>query len=470
MNQSDSENVQSKNKEVESTTSPEQEEPGTGAGDEASSTQSNNPDTPNPTTEFTTPSQTPKRADTRSRSASVLPFSALDELNRIHKEKLAQKEAELDIREKGSELLLPKQQAAQDHNLKQLENLRSWHDKLVAKEMELSTLEDNLRQDIDEMEERKRRKEESELHDIPTGSNEEVRSSLKFHIVPCHYTISGQKPVAHFWKKDKYKALSGDPGYQTLPQAPVTYGLPFVQVQLPEKLRQLTRDKIENFLHDYRNTVRNMPSLSIQSLITKDVSDSLEQRGVNIASSEAILNYLTRHLINFEKAKRLRCLGILEKNLKWPSANLIPAEQIYLFFDQVSKILKHLDKEELKTHKKKILRSSGDFMQVKGLADTGANLNVAGLSSMQAYKTREEKPQFIKNVTFMDKKHIPVKAVVIAHVVLVQDGWKLDLKEQRFFCVDSELWDEMIIGDRTLRYFGVKLNIKDAQKTVHMDK
>eukprot|EP00924_Labyrinthula_sp_SR-Ha-C_P007865 snap_masked-scaffold_28-processed-gene-4.17-mRNA-1 protein AED:1.00 eAED:1.00 QI:0/-1/0/0/-1/1/1/0/105 len=84
---------------------------------------------------------------------------------------------------------------------------------------------------------------------------------------------------------------------------------------------------------------------------------------------------------------------------------------------------------------------------------------------MQAYKIRDEKPQFIKNVTIMDKKPIPVRAVIIAHVVLVQDGWKLDLKEQRFFCVDSKLWDEMIIGDHTLRYFGLKLNIKDAPES-----
>eukprot|EP00924_Labyrinthula_sp_SR-Ha-C_P010311 snap_masked-scaffold_23-processed-gene-2.10-mRNA-1 protein AED:1.00 eAED:1.00 QI:0/-1/0/0/-1/1/1/0/443 len=443
------------------------------------------------------------------------------------------------------------------------------------------------------MEERKRRKGESELPDIPTGSDEELRSSRdKQGQDETRDVISigeNASRISHratslydkwsetgstFLEKDKYKVSTGVPGYQTSQQAPVTHGLPLVQVQLPEKLRQLTGDKIENFLRDYRNTVRNVPSLSIQSLLTKDVSDSLEQRGVNIASSEAILSYLTRHLINFEKAKRLRCLGILEKNLKWPSANLIPAEQIYLFFDQVSKILKHLDKEELRTHKKKILRGvinqipsafgieyqqfilvskgyslsklkslllarrfvlerrnskwdernavdikkqkqrvrrvedgdpikqstisgstslvsirvkrvgdkarsislllknveSGDFVQVKGLADTGADLNVAGLSSMQAYKIREEKPQFIKNVTFMDKKPIPVKAVVIAHVLLVQDGWKLDLKEQRFFCVDSELWDEMIIGDRTLRYFGVKLNIKDAPKAVRMKK
>eukprot|EP00924_Labyrinthula_sp_SR-Ha-C_P010235 snap_masked-scaffold_23-processed-gene-0.44-mRNA-1 protein AED:1.00 eAED:1.00 QI:0/0/0/0/1/1/2/0/436 len=436
------------------------------------------------------------------------------------------------------------------------------------------------------MEERKRRKGESELPDIPTGSDEELRSSRdKQGQDETRDVISigeNASRISHratslydkwsetgstFLEKDKYKVSTGVPGYQTSQQAPVTHGLPLVQVQLPEKLRQLTGDKIENFLRDYRNTVRNMPSLSIQSLLTKD------QRGVNIASSEAILNYLTRH-INFEKAKRLRCLGILEKNLRWPSANLIPAEQIYLFFDQVTKILKHLDKDELRTHKKKILRGvinqipssfgieyqqfifvskgyslsklksvllarrfvlerrntkgdersavdikkqrqrvrrledgdpikqstisgstslvsirvkrvgdkarsislllknmeSGDFVQVKALADTGADLNVTGLSSMQAYKVREEKPQFIKNVTFMDKKPIPVKAVVIAHVVLVQDGWKLDLKEQRFFCVDSELWDEMIIGDRTLRYFGVKLNIKDAPKAVRMEK
>eukprot|EP00924_Labyrinthula_sp_SR-Ha-C_P010316 snap_masked-scaffold_23-processed-gene-2.11-mRNA-1 protein AED:1.00 eAED:1.00 QI:0/-1/0/0/-1/1/1/0/182 len=182
MDQSDSENVQSKNKEVESTTPPEMEQSGAAAGDEASSTQSNNPEAHTPTTEVTLPLLTPRRTDTRSRASSVLPFSALDELNRIRrenrrpekntaleyhesrlrgkeianqqqqeleKEKLTQREAELVIREKGLELLLPKQQSAQDHNLKQFENLHSWHDKLVAKEMELSTLEDNLRQDID---------------------------------------------------------------------------------------------------------------------------------------------------------------------------------------------------------------------------------------------------------------------------------------------------------------------------------
>eukprot|EP00924_Labyrinthula_sp_SR-Ha-C_P007849 snap_masked-scaffold_28-processed-gene-4.16-mRNA-1 protein AED:1.00 eAED:1.00 QI:0/-1/0/0/-1/1/1/0/451 len=410
MDQSDSENMQSKNKEVESTMPPETEHSDAAAGDEGSSTQSNNPDTSTPTTEFTSPSQTPKRADTRSRFTSVLPFSALDELKRIRrenrrlknqntaledyesclrekeitnqqqleldKEKLAKKEAELDIREKGLEFLLSKQQAPQDHNLKQLENLRSWHDNLVAKEMELSTLKDNLREDIDQIEERKRRKEESELPDISTAADEELRSSRdkqgqdeprdvvsiggnagkNSHRATSLYD-KWSETGSTFLEKYKYKGLPGNPGYQTLPQAPVTHGLPLVEAQLPENLRQLTGDKIENFLHHYRNIVRNVPSLSIRSLLTKDLSDLLEQRGVNIDSSEAIINYLTRHLINFEKAKRLRCLGILEKNLKCPSAYLIPAEQIYLFFDQVSKILKHLDKNELKKYKKKILWS-----------------------------------------------------------------------------------------------------------------
>eukprot|EP00924_Labyrinthula_sp_SR-Ha-C_P000051 augustus_masked-scaffold_60-processed-gene-0.69-mRNA-1 protein AED:1.00 eAED:1.00 QI:0/0/0/0/1/1/4/0/614 len=313
---------------------------------------------PNPITESTSPSQTPKRTDTRSRSPSVLPFSALDELNRIRrenrrlenqkatledfesrlrekeianqqqlerdKEKLAQKEAELDIREKGLELLLPKH-----------------------------TLEDNLRQDINEMEERKRGKEENELPDIPTGSNEALRSSR------------------HKQKQDE-------------PRDVISIG-------------------------------ENASKISHRAT---SLYDNWSETGSTFLEKDKYKDYL----------------AILD--------------------------IKHYHKHKLHT--------SGDFMQVKGLADTGANLNVAGLSSMQAYKIREEKPQFIKNVTFMDKKHIPVKAVVIAHVVLVQDGWKLDLKEQRFFCVDSELWDEMIIGDRTLRYFGVKLNIKDAPKAVHI--
>eukprot|EP00924_Labyrinthula_sp_SR-Ha-C_P001909 snap_masked-scaffold_30-processed-gene-2.15-mRNA-1 protein AED:1.00 eAED:1.00 QI:0/0/0/0/1/1/2/0/344 len=341
-------------------------------------------------------------------------------------------------------------------------------------------------------------------------------------------------------------------------------GFPLVQVQLPSKLTQLTGKEIENFLHEYRNTVRKFPTLSVQSLLSKNVADALEQRGVNIDSSEAILRYLTHHLLNFEKSKRLKCLTRLENDLKWPGSNFDTAEQIYLFFDQVFQIWKHLDVEEIKSHKKKIPRKvidripresgvqyqeftlisgerramkmdhgmkkikqrnkrtavantlktskppaslnssnasvlsntsshltinvkrmgdksrnvslllkdveSGKFHSVKGLADTVTDLNVAGLTTMKKFMIREEQPQYIKNGTFMDKKPIPVASVIVTHVVLIQDNWKLDLKGQRFFCVDWNVRDEIIIGDRTLRYFGVNLNLKDVPKAEKIEK
>eukprot|EP00924_Labyrinthula_sp_SR-Ha-C_P013173 snap_masked-scaffold_12-processed-gene-11.49-mRNA-1 protein AED:1.00 eAED:1.00 QI:0/-1/0/0/-1/1/1/0/157 len=90
---------------------------------------------------------------------------------------------------------------------------------------------------------------------------------------------------------------------------------------------------------------------------------------------------------------------------------------------------------------------SREFLPVKGLADTGADLNVAGLTTMKKFVIREEQPQYINNAAFMYKKPIPVESVIIAHVVLIQDNWKLDLKEQSFFFVDSDVWDEIIIGD-----------------------
>eukprot|EP00924_Labyrinthula_sp_SR-Ha-C_P015293 snap_masked-scaffold_9-processed-gene-13.48-mRNA-1 protein AED:1.00 eAED:1.00 QI:0/-1/0/0/-1/1/1/0/141 len=72
---------------------------------------------------------------------------------------------------------------------------------------------------------------------------------------------------------------------------------------------------------------------------------------------------------------------------------------------------------------------NGKLLPVKGLADTGKDFNVTDLTTMKKFMIIEEQPQYIKNVTFMDKKPIPLESVVVTHVVLFKNNWKLVLKE-----------------------------------------
>eukprot|EP00924_Labyrinthula_sp_SR-Ha-C_P003705 snap_masked-scaffold_3-processed-gene-2.40-mRNA-1 protein AED:1.00 eAED:1.00 QI:0/-1/0/0/-1/1/1/0/569 len=105
-----------------------------------------------------------------------------------------------------------------------------------------------------------------------------------------------------------------------------------------------------------------------------------------------------------------------------------------------------------------------EYVQVPGLADTGADRNVSSLKAMERYKIKEEDPLFVKEVEFPDKSVKKVAKVITAKIKLTQGDDELDLGVQRFFCINSENWDELIIGEKTLKRFNVGLNLKDATR------
>eukprot|EP00924_Labyrinthula_sp_SR-Ha-C_P013170 snap_masked-scaffold_12-processed-gene-11.50-mRNA-1 protein AED:1.00 eAED:1.00 QI:0/0/0/0/1/1/3/0/426 len=330
-----------------------------------------------------------------SSALGTLPFSTLDEVTRICREarkletqkaaledmhakrqsELEQRELELFLREKNIDELLPGQLAAKKQQEDQFKKLNEWQDRLNAKELELLTIEENINSFVQESNQVTEAVVDKKPLETPAEKTPSIPDKLSQFNEPTpsnqllEDTDKDQKSVkslsaydkwsetgSSYVDRDKYKKRYQPPMPPAYPTSNTNQGFPLVQVQLPIKLKQLTEKKIENFLHEYRNTVRNVPAVSVQSLLSKNVADELEQRGVDIDSSEAILRYLTRHLLNFEKSKRLKCLTRLENDSKWPGSNFDAAEQIYLFFDQAFQILKHLDEGEIKSHKKKILR------------------------------------------------------------------------------------------------------------------
>eukprot|EP00924_Labyrinthula_sp_SR-Ha-C_P002351 augustus_masked-scaffold_16-processed-gene-1.6-mRNA-1 protein AED:1.00 eAED:1.00 QI:0/0/0/0/1/1/3/0/367 len=166
-------------------------------------------------------------------------------------------------------------------------------------------------------------------------------------------------------------------------------GHPLIQMSLPPKLKILTGDAIEAFLHDFQNVVRSVPGISLRYLLTEEVS-------------EATIKLMMMHKVD------------------------------------------------------------RNYAIVKGLADTGAYYNVSSVESIEPYILREEKPKFVKEIEFLDKNRYPIDKVVIAKVILIQKDFKLNLREQRFFCVRSPPWDDIIVGERTLRRFGVELDVSKA--------
>eukprot|EP00924_Labyrinthula_sp_SR-Ha-C_P004822 snap_masked-scaffold_1-processed-gene-13.5-mRNA-1 protein AED:1.00 eAED:1.00 QI:0/0/0/0/1/1/2/0/323 len=96
--------------------------------------------------------------------------------------------------------------------------------------------------------------------------------------------------------------------------------------------------------------------------------------------------------------------------------------------------------------------------------DTGADMNVASTHLISPFQIKEEKPWVIKEVQTFDGKRHPVSKVSLSKIILVPDGYKLDIGVQRFFCIDVPDVKELIIGDRTLKYHGVSLQIKDSAK------
>eukprot|EP00924_Labyrinthula_sp_SR-Ha-C_P006490 augustus_masked-scaffold_80-processed-gene-0.38-mRNA-1 protein AED:1.00 eAED:1.00 QI:0/0/0/0/1/1/2/0/558 len=106
--------------------------------------------------------------------------------------------------------------------------------------------------------------------------------------------------------------------------------------------------------------------------------------------------------------------------------------------------------------------SSKQYANVKGIADTGADYNVSSLQALEQYTIKTEDPQYIKEVQFPDKAKKQVKKVVYARAMLKQGETSFRIGVQKFFVVDDPNWDEVIIGKRTLNYFGIKLDFAQA--------
>eukprot|EP00924_Labyrinthula_sp_SR-Ha-C_P000936 augustus_masked-scaffold_7-processed-gene-8.2-mRNA-1 protein AED:1.00 eAED:1.00 QI:0/0/0/0/1/1/5/0/504 len=320
---------------------------------------------------------------------------------------------------------------------------------------------------------------------------------------------------------------------------------PLVQFPLPERLSNLSETAI------------------------KKVSDALRLRGVNIKDVKAIVRYLQHHLSKCETRKRYRCLSEMENKLVWPVGSLGQEDQVCQFFDDVHAFLKYLDENEMKTHRKRIIKivfkklpkeikysmdqfllasksqslsslkriifSSrhnlptkdtgeqnanknykqmhkpkpnlrrmehnnpaphkpqdtaktladvnrlGDdatsiklqmfdvnqkkFSPVKGITDTGSDLNMANLQKLKPYILSSDEPRKIKNIRFPNNALVKVVKVCRARVQLIQGTFKLNLGEILFFVVDSPTWNDVIIGRNILNAHGVSLNLQDAPNT-----
>eukprot|EP00924_Labyrinthula_sp_SR-Ha-C_P011403 augustus_masked-scaffold_36-processed-gene-2.23-mRNA-1 protein AED:1.00 eAED:1.00 QI:0/0/0/0/1/1/3/0/1035 len=377
------------------------------------------------------------------------------------------------------------------------------------------------------------------------------------------------------WEKRQDKPL-----WEYTPPVGTVGGFPLVQFPLPERLPNMSETAIESFLHEFGAIAPCVPTLTIQSLLTKKVSDALRLRGVNIKDGKAIVRYLQHHLSKCEARKRFSCLSEMENKLVWPVSSLTQEDQVYQFFDDIHAFLQYLDESEMKTHRKRIItivfkklpreikysmdqflltsksqslsslkriiftrrhnlptketgehnanknykqlhkprsnlrrmehntadpRTSQDsyiqgttksytpkvvdqppqqerkseatktvadvnrlgddatsiklqmfdvnqkkFSPVKGITDTGSDLNVANLQKLEPFILSSEEPRKIKNIRFPNNALVKVIKVCRPRVQLLQGAFKLNLGEILFFVVDSPIWNDVIIGRNTL--------------------
>eukprot|EP00924_Labyrinthula_sp_SR-Ha-C_P010207 augustus_masked-scaffold_23-processed-gene-0.57-mRNA-1 protein AED:1.00 eAED:1.00 QI:0/0/0/0/1/1/3/0/415 len=92
---------------------------------------------------------------------------------------------------------------------------------------------------------------------------------------------------------------------------------------------------------------------------------------------------------------------------------------------------------------------SGEFIEVKGLADTGANRNVSSIQAMEPYKVEVEDPIFIKETQAPEKSLRKATKVIFTHFKLTQAGDQVDTGMQHIFCIDNPAWDEAILAKVT---------------------
>eukprot|EP00924_Labyrinthula_sp_SR-Ha-C_P011682 snap_masked-scaffold_17-processed-gene-5.5-mRNA-1 protein AED:1.00 eAED:1.00 QI:0/0/0/0/1/1/2/0/580 len=409
----------------------------------------------------------------------------------------------------------------------------------------------------------------SEITEVP-GDYKTDKNTQKTVTDVCSET--GNDYVDKTAWKNKHEAHS----FQYEVHGQTVKGFPLVQFPLPDKLKDLTAPSIDEFLHDFHSISHYVPTLTVQSVLSKKASDALKLQGVDMKNGHKIIEYLKHHLQKSELRKRYTCIAELDRGLSWPSSSLSVDDQVYGFFDEIYDKLKYLNASEIKAHNKRILKiifkklpqsfnyTLDEFMltsksksistlnriifsrrhiisrifvnegvnetrvvkresksknyarelrkntsqekqqkpkpmkatavkrtpfvsrlgdstthiqlqlyhptekkmvPVKGITDTGSDLNVANLKKLQPFILRSEPPKKIKNIKFPNDTMVPVIQVSRVKVMLVQDNLKLDLGEVMFFVVDSPIWNDVITGMHTLEAFGVSLQLKDAPKS-----
>eukprot|EP00924_Labyrinthula_sp_SR-Ha-C_P007193 snap_masked-scaffold_8-processed-gene-11.17-mRNA-1 protein AED:1.00 eAED:1.00 QI:0/-1/0/0/-1/1/1/0/246 len=113
--------------------------------------------------------------------------------------------------------------------------------------------------------------------------------------------------------------------------------------------------------------------------------------------------------------------------------------------------------------------SNKQYIQVNGIADTGADYNVSSIQALRDFTIKTEDPQYIKEVQFPDKSQKRVEKVVYTRAMLTQGEKTFKIGVQKFFTVNDPNWEEIIIGRRTLDYFGIKLDLSQANHAKEKD-
>ena len=123
-----------------------------------------------------------------------------------------------------------------------------------------------------------------------------------------------------------------------------------------EKLTELTYLRVSDFLHEFMALRENYPNLKIGPYISRTVKEALENRGIDVKSTTAVLTYLYRYKKRQERYRKKFSIDRLKKELQWPVGIAGPRDQIHLFFDEVAAKLKNLSQTEKKSNKKLIAK------------------------------------------------------------------------------------------------------------------
>eukprot|EP00924_Labyrinthula_sp_SR-Ha-C_P000321 augustus_masked-scaffold_25-processed-gene-3.52-mRNA-1 protein AED:1.00 eAED:1.00 QI:0/0/0/0/1/1/5/0/494 len=219
-------------------------------------------------------------------------------------------------------------------------------------------------------------------------------------------------------------------------------GIPSVHFDPPVKLTELKYESLSNFIHEFNNVKVNVPGVSVCGLLSKNVADTLYLRGTYLLSRIFVINKKEEPMHN--KKNKLKGIRVVKDMNGIRSKDKIPPPKF------VSRIkLRRLGNEARTIGIMLKEDYSGEFIKVKGLADTGADRNVGSAQAMERYKVEVEDHILIKEIQLPDKPLRKMTKVISAHVKLTQAGDQVDIGVQRFFCIDNPAWDEVILAKVT---------------------